>query len=281
MNWTHAALLERCGKMSVRNGVGNRYAQVLDKLHLVSEEDRKAWEARAESVYELSLEKIKHLYLFEWSFEDYHEFKDFHKHKTYPEHPFDFVLPITLKSLDDDWCPALLKEMRKKRLKWMSPETMFDLFERFDGNLSAQETRREGAVWHIAEFFISPGESFGYATHSHGGVHSIFQWVLEGRRVWQLVPPSYEAHRRLEPLGLSTEASDGTYLRAPVEVADEFPVFVTEVGPGDLLYMPVDFIHLVYSLSDSVSLSYQVPLEPEAKWLKVDRPLYRKLGEEL
>ena len=105
------------------------------------------------------------------------------------------------------------------------------------------------------EFFVSPAESFGYGTHVHGAPNFVFQWILEGSRVWQLLPPSREAAERMLPVEVSTDDASYAFSRAPVEVADEFPVFLAELGPGDLLYVPVDYIHLVYSHSDSVPIA--------------------------
>ena len=63
--------------------------------------------------------------------------------------------------------------------------------------------------------------------------------------MWQLLPPSREAAERMLPVEVSTDDASYAFSRAPVEVADEFPVFLAELGPGDLLYVPVDYIHLV------------------------------------
>ena len=159
---------------------------------------------------------------------------------------------------------------------------MFDLLDRIGGHPRLPDSNggypKDGKpAFDQVDFFISPGESFGYSTHGYGVPEYVFQWVVEGSRVWQLVPPSLEVSERLSQMKfMNTENGDFVYLRAPVEVADEFPVFIAELAPGDLLYVPVDYIHVAYSRSDSVSLSYVVEASEENV-----RPLLRSLRDEL
>lgn len=65
----------------------------------------------------------------------------------------------------------------------------------------------------------------------------------------------------MEPLPLAqTEKMDAVYRRAPLEVVQNFPVYVADLRPGEILYFPSDWIHMVYTLEDSVAAVFYVPI---------------------
>ena len=74
----------------------------------------KEYDARAKARFDVSIEELRDLYKSEYAFEDYFEFRNYAKLSKHPDHPIEFLLPITLKSMKWGWCPALLEEARER-----------------------------------------------------------------------------------------------------------------------------------------------------------------------
>ena len=103
-------LLAKCGQVDVTNGVMAMYLSVIQEM---PQEVLQEWDVHAQALFGLSIEEVKQLYTFKYTFEMYHAFKNITKHKSFPDHPLDFLLPITLKSMASQWCLALVDEARE------------------------------------------------------------------------------------------------------------------------------------------------------------------------
>merc|ERR1712232_246889 len=90
----------------------------------------------------------------------------------------------------------------------------------------------------------------------HGAGESIFAVLMEGKKVWQMMDRTPSSHEALNPYTFGRTGIEGEigYRRAPCEVSESFPVYVTEQIAGELLYLPANFVHLVYNVEDAVSL---------------------------
>ena len=97
--------------MNVTKGVWIKYAALLDDL---AGPMMKEYDARAKERFDVSIEELRDLYKSEYAFKDYFEFRNYAKLSKHPDHFVEFMLPITLKSMNWDWCPALLEEARER-----------------------------------------------------------------------------------------------------------------------------------------------------------------------
>jgi len=248
LNWSHLALAERCGHEDVSGGIG---ARTLAYLKSLIGADADAWNSVLRRNFNQSLDEIIEHYAMPWTLKDYHLQRHSRESRALPEHLAEYVYPLSLKTLRFEFCSALAGDVAD--LDYALP----DLFKLPDGGALSQSSRKK--MWEMASrFYVAPRRSFAHPTHVHAHGEAITSVLMEGKKVWQLVPWSKEAHEALQPhLGGRTEhVGDIGYLRAPGEVARDFPVYIAEQNVGEVLYMPRQHIHLVYNVQDTVSLNF-------------------------
>ena len=110
--------------------------------------------------------------------------------------------------------------------------------------------------------FAAP-QGAGYPVHKHGDAAFIFSWQAEGRKTWELVAPGAEVEQLLEPVReiggvpmAEWSLYDPVFRVYPTEIAHAVDVYVAELEPGDLLVVPVGWIHRVQNHADSVGVGF-------------------------
>jgi len=160
-------------------------------------------------------------------------------------HPFSHAQSRTLFE-----CPALMEQLRETGFP------MLNLHRPSPQNFASLRSRMK--EWANSAAGIAPASSFTFPAHLHHADRTAKALLLlEGKKHWQLVPITAEVYSELEPIEGYTRKG-GVFHKAPIDLADEHPVYVGTQLKGDVLITPWMWAHHIYSIEDSLSTVFSV-----------------------
>mmetsp|Transcript_1612 Transcript_1612/g.3524 ORF Transcript_1612/g.3524 Transcript_1612/m.3524 type:complete len:373 (+) Transcript_1612:93-1211(+) len=221
----------------------------LDALQKDTPEAQALVDQGLRAVFNVTLKDLFAMFLernitFDQYFAEMRDFKVFNR----PKHVVQYYLPQTLAGIGSLWCSVLKQQVAEQNFPVLS------LFRHISDYDKSYERRQR--YWGVGALsWIAPAGSFGHGPHLHTTSEVFTSLLTEGKKHWQFMSATPESFSELEPMpGMNVWQT--TFYRAPVDVADEYPVYVGTQLKGEVMILPRNWIHHAYSIDDTVNVLF-------------------------
>jgi len=250
-NISHQFLSEHCGAEEIeRHPDSYAYEEHVAQLLEEPAEVRENIDESLRDILNITLAELNSIVQKRLTVADYvAQIRDFQVHKR-PNHFLGFFNPIAhYQSRTIFQCPAVKEHLRESGLPLPS------FYRSLPRNFEEQRQRANEWV-NAATAFMSPASSFTFPAHLHLPDRKAKALLLtEGKKHWQLVSINEESYSDLQPReGYQRKAP--AFQKAPIDLANEHPVYVGTQTKGEVLITPWNWAHLVYSIEDSIAILF-------------------------
>mmetsp|Transcript_63033 Transcript_63033/g.133047 ORF Transcript_63033/g.133047 Transcript_63033/m.133047 type:complete len:372 (+) Transcript_63033:75-1190(+) len=152
------------------------------------------------------------------------------------------------------WCPAHQKQIAEQGFPTLS------LFRHFQQSRWKFQEHRSKHWDKKTRQFLCPKATTFMPAHLHratGAANAEAVLLTEGKKHWQMMEATAESFSDLQPLE-GFKGKSVPLQKFPVDLADDYPVYVATQLPGEVVLMPRNWAHFAYSMEDSISTHFVV-----------------------
>jgi len=166
-----------------------------------------------------------------------------------PKHILGYFNPLSYGAMKFLWCPALEQQLIEKGFPMLS---LYRQLRRFPYE---QEDRRKNSWVDATTTFVVPKAGFALPAHLHFEQKASAVLLTEGKKHWQFMEATPESYSDLQPIQGMRRLEHG-FQKVPIDLADEYPVYIGTQAKGEVMIPPRNWVHLAYSIEDSVSVVF-------------------------
>mmetsp|Transcript_6107 Transcript_6107/g.13176 ORF Transcript_6107/g.13176 Transcript_6107/m.13176 type:complete len:375 (-) Transcript_6107:83-1207(-) len=249
-NISHDFFLEHCGAEDFNFWHDQDFFQeYLSSLEDETDEARRAAEEGLDDIFGITLNELTTVARNRRNMAQYSVEKRRFQVNRQPKHVLGYFNPLSYGAMKSLWCPALKQQVYEKGFPTLSLYRQLPQFshQRYENRRNHWESK--------AVSFVVPKASCSVPTHLHFENQVSAVLLTEGKKHWQFVAATPDSFSDLQPFPGVKRLSQ-SFQKVPIELADEHPVYVGTQLPGEVILPPRNWVHLAYSIEDSVSIVF-------------------------
>mmetsp|Transcript_62117 Transcript_62117/g.131212 ORF Transcript_62117/g.131212 Transcript_62117/m.131212 type:complete len:371 (-) Transcript_62117:97-1209(-) len=252
LNISLQMLMQHCGTQEIeRSRESHAYEDYVKSFLEEPIEVQNDIDAKLLDIFNITLTELNAILQKTYTFAEFGDQKRTFQVRKRPAHPLGYFHPLYhAQSRSMFSCPAVVANLRE--IDFSLPS----FYRPTPWDYTEEGTRKK--EWVRSGVSLTPASGFSLPTHLHKNVRSAkVALLLEGKKHWQLVSMTAGSYESLQPLEGYKRKANG-FLKAPIDIADEYPVYVGTQTKGEVLVTPWMWAHLVYTLEDSLGVVYRV-----------------------
>jgi len=249
-NFSHSFFLEHCGDEDLIDWHEQDFFQAtIAKLASKPDTVRKTIEDGLRDDFNVTLEDFISTVSKRHTMSQYSAEKTKFQVLRRPKTIFGYFNPLIHGAMKPLWCDAMKEKVNQKDLPVLSLYRQLSQFSRHQ-----KESRRK--LWEETSIsFVLPKATTAVPAHLHFQDPVAAVLLTEGKKHWQLMESTAESFSDMQPHSGGKRWSQ-SFKKLPVDLADDYPVYVGTQMVGDVIILPRNWVHFVYSLEDSVSIVF-------------------------